>query len=130
MTGLTIEYGVPPARRHAARAAPRAGANAVAARAAAVTRPPSASLSARPNETKAKPGAWRVTGAIALAVAALHAGVALLAARAPAAPPVQPPRPLPMTVELTRPPEPLPQAAHPPPPAVPPKSLKQAPTPP
>ncbi|MDN7870111.1 TonB family protein, partial [Burkholderia multivorans] len=56
----------------------------------------------------------------ALAVAALHAGVALLAARAPATPAVQPPRPLPMTVELTRPPEPLPQAAHPPP-VVPPK---------
>ncbi|UKD14347.1 cell envelope biogenesis protein TonB [Burkholderia aenigmatica] len=35
-----------------------------------------------------------------------------------------------MTVELTRPPEPLPQAAHPPPPVVPPKPLKQAPTPP
>ncbi|VWC23385.1 cell envelope biogenesis protein TonB [Burkholderia lata] len=35
-----------------------------------------------------------------------------------------------MTVELTRPPEPLPQAAHPPPPAVPPKPLKQALTPP
>ncbi|HDR9528134.1 TPA: energy transducer TonB, partial [Burkholderia stabilis] len=74
----------------------------------------------------AKPNAWRGAGAVALAVAALHAGIALLAARAPAAPPVQPPRPLPMTVELTRPPEPLPQAAHPPP-AVPPKPLKQAP---
>ncbi|WP_049098248.1 energy transducer TonB, partial [Burkholderia cepacia] len=91
-----------------------------------------ASPAARPDARAAKPGRWRVTGAIALAVAALHAGVALLAARAPAAPPVQPPRPLPMTVELTRPPEPLPQAAHPPPP-VPPKPqqpLKQAPTPP
>ncbi|AOJ34235.1 energy transducer TonB [Burkholderia metallica] len=130
MTGLTIEYGVPPARRHAARAAPRAGANGVAGRAAAATRPPCASPSARPDATKAKPGAWRVTAAIALAVTALHAGVALLAARVPAAPPVQPPRPLPMTVELTRPPEPLPQTAHPPPPAVPPKPPKQAPTPP
>ena len=126
MTGLTIEYGVPPARRHAARAAPLADTG----RTAAVVRPPSASPSARPDAPKAKPGAWRVTGAIALAVTALHAGVALLAARTPAAPPVQPPRPQPMTVELTRPPEPLPQAAHPPPPGVPPKPLKQAPTPP
>ncbi|WP_412527299.1 energy transducer TonB [Burkholderia lata] len=126
MTGLTIEYGVPPARRHAARAAPRADTG----RTAAVVRPPSASPSARPDARAARPGAWRVTGAIALAVTALHAGVALLAAHTPAAPPVQPPRPLPMTVDLTRPPEPLPQAAHPPPPAVPPKPLKQAPTPP
>ncbi|WP_412472980.1 energy transducer TonB, partial [Burkholderia stabilis] len=77
----------------------------------------------------AKPNAWRGASAVALAVAVLHAGIALLAARAPAAPPVQPPRPLPMTVELTRPPEPLPQAAHPPP-AVPPKPQKQAPVPP
>ncbi|WP_174906483.1 energy transducer TonB [Burkholderia diffusa] len=129
MTGLTIEYGLPPARRHAARAAPRTGASGVAGSAAAA-RPPSASPSARPDARAAKPGAWRVTGGIALAVTALHAGVALLAARAPAAPPVQPPRPLPMTVELTRPPEPLPQAVHQPPPVVPPKPLKQAPTPP
>ena len=76
MTGLTIEYGVPPARRHAARAAPLADTG----RTAAVVRPPSASPSARPDAPKAKPGAWRVTGAIALAVTALH-GVALLAAR-------------------------------------------------
>nr|MCR5895904.1 energy transducer TonB [Burkholderia sp. HAN2018] len=41
MTGLTIEYGVPLARRHAARAAPRTGAGAAAAVAAAW--PPSAS---------------------------------------------------------------------------------------
>ncbi|WP_423382029.1 energy transducer TonB [Burkholderia sp. LMG 32019] len=128
MTGLTIEYGVPPARRHAARAAPRTGAGVAAA--AGVAWPRSASPAARPDARTAKAGRWRVTGAIALAIAALHAGVALLAARTPAAPPVQPPRPLPMTVELTRPPEPLPQAAHPPPPAVPPKPLKQAPTPP
>jgi len=126
MTGLTIEYGLPPARRHAARTAPRAGTG----REAEVVRPPSASPSVRPDARAAKPGAWRVTGGIALAVTALHAGVALLAARAPAAPPVQPPRPLPMTVELTRPPEPLPQAVHQPPPVVPPKPLKQAPTPP
>ncbi|NIG06888.1 energy transducer TonB, partial [Burkholderia sp. Tr-849] len=38
MTGLTIEYGVPPARRHAARAAPRAESGSTAA----VGRPPSA----------------------------------------------------------------------------------------
>ncbi|UKD14346.1 hypothetical protein L3V59_32285 [Burkholderia aenigmatica] len=83
MTGMTIDYGVPPARRHAARAAPRAGTSGAAGRAAAVARPPSASPSARPDAPKAKPRGWRVTGAIALAVAALHAGVALLAARAP-----------------------------------------------
>lgn len=120
MTGLTIEYGVPPARRHAARAAPRAAAGA---------RPSQVAPSAHADKRPAPASGWRGAGAIALAVAALHAGVALLAARAPAAPPVQPPRPLPMTVELTRPPEPLPQAAHPPPPVVPPKPLKQAPTP-
>lgn len=122
MTGLTIEYGVPPARRHAARAAPRT----VAAVARAPSLPPSAQVDAR----AAPANGWRGAAAIALAIAALHAGVALLAARVPAAPPVQPPRPLPMTVELTRPPEPLPQAAHPPPPVVPPKPLKQAPVPP
>lgn len=122
MTGLTIEYGAPHARRHAVRAAPRPAA-------AAVARPPSAAPVERPDMHATKPNAWRGASAVALAVAALHAGIALLAARAPAAPPVQPPRPLPMTVELTRPPEPLPQAAHPPP-AVPPKPLKQAPVPP
>ncbi|MBR8272770.1 energy transducer TonB [Burkholderia cenocepacia] len=122
MTGLTIEYGVPPARRHAARAAPRT--------VAAVARPPSLPPSAQVDARAAPANGWRGAAAIALAIAALHAGVALLAARVPAAPPVQPPRPLPMTVELTRPPEPLPQAAHPPPPVVPPKPLKQAPTPP
>ncbi|WP_322041038.1 TonB family protein [Burkholderia diffusa] len=124
MTGLTMEYGVPPQRRHAARAAPRAAA------VAAVARPPSVAPSAQADARPVPPNGWRGAGAIALAVAALHAGVALLAARAPAVPPVQPPRPLPITVELTRPPEPLPQAAHPPPPVVPPKPLKQAPTPP
>ena len=124
MTGLTIEYGVPPARRHAARAAPRAVA------VAAVARPPSVAPSAQAHAWPVPANGWRGAGAIALAVAALHAGIALLAARTAAAPPVQPPRPLPMTVELTRPPEPLPQAAHPPPAVVPPKPLKQAPTPP
>ncbi|WP_175883914.1 energy transducer TonB [Burkholderia sp. BCC0044] len=122
MTGLTIEYGVPPARRHAARAAPRT--------VAAVARPPSVAPSAQVDARPAPANRWRGVAAIALAVAALHAGVALLAARVPAAAPVQPPRPLPMTVELTRPPEPLPQAVRPPPPVVPPKPLKQAPAPP
>ncbi|QTO21952.1 energy transducer TonB [Burkholderia seminalis] len=120
MTGLTIEYGVPPARRHVARAAPRA---------ALVARPSPVAPSAHADKRPAPASGWRGAGAIALAVAALHAGVVLLAARPAAAPPVQPPRPLPMTVELTRPPEPLPQAAHPPP-IVSPKPLKQAPTPP
>ncbi|RQU82022.1 energy transducer TonB [Burkholderia cenocepacia] len=120
MTGLTIEYGAPPARRHAARAAPRT--------VVAVARPPSLPPSAQVDARAAPANGWRGAAAIALAIAALHAGVVLLAARVPAAPPVQPPRPLPMTVELTRPPEPLPQAAHPPPPVVPPKPLKQAPT--
>ncbi|WP_241302226.1 energy transducer TonB, partial [Burkholderia stabilis] len=96
---------------------------------AGVARPPPAAPVERPDMRAAKPNAWRGASAVALAVAALHAGIALLAARAPAAPPVQPPRPLPMTVELTRPPEPLPQAAHPPR-AVPPKPLKQALVPP
>ncbi|KUY95417.1 energy transducer TonB [Burkholderia territorii] len=122
MTGLAIEYGVPPARRHAARTA--------AAVAVPATRLPPAEPPARKDVRPAQPGGWRDAGAIALAVTALHAGIALLAARAPAEPPVQPPRPLPMTVELTRPPESLPQAVHPPPPVVPPKPLKQAPTPP
>ncbi|RQS09656.1 energy transducer TonB [Burkholderia sp. Bp8991] len=122
MTGLLIEYGVPPARRHAARTA--------AAVAVPAIRLPPAVPPARKDVRPAQPGGWRGAGAIALAVAALHAGIALLAARAPAEPRVQPPRPLPMTVELTRPPEPLPQAAHPPPPVVTPKPLKQAPTPP
>lgn len=126
MTGLTIEYGVPPARRHAARAAPCT----VSVTAATRARPPSVVPSAQAGTRPAQANGWRGAAAIALAVAALHAGVALLAARVPAAPPAQPPRPLPMTVELTRPPEPLPQAAHPPPPVVPPKPPKQAPTPP
>ncbi|UJH75929.1 hypothetical protein L0U95_28935 (plasmid) [Burkholderia cenocepacia] len=91
MTGLTIEYGVPPARRHAARAAPRT--------VAAVARPPSLPPSAQVDARAAPANGWRGAAAIALAIAALHAGVALLAARAPAALPVQPPRPLPMTVE-------------------------------
>ncbi|QFS40301.1 hypothetical protein [Burkholderia cepacia] len=90
MTGLTIEYGVPPARRHAARAAPRTGAGAGVAAAVAAAWPPSASPAARPDARAAKPGRWRVTGAIALAVAALHAGVALLAARAPPRRPCSP----------------------------------------
>jgi periplasmic protein TonB len=50
---------------------------------------------------------------VALLIASLHAGLATLAHRLPAAPLVEPPRPVPMTVELTRPPVPLPQAAQP-----------------
>ncbi|MGK8208832.1 TonB family protein [Burkholderia cenocepacia] len=120
MTGLTIRYGALHARRHAARA--------VRAAPPLAARPPLPLPPAPADTRRASNDGWREAVAAALAVAALHAGVALLAARAPATPAVQPPRPLPMTVELTRPPEPLPQAAHPPP-VVPPKPLKQAPTP-
>lgn len=79
--------------------------------------------------TRASRGAWIEWVGVGLLIVALHAGFAWLAHAQRDTAPIEPPRPLPMTVELTRPPVPLPEARRPPPAAVPPKPQAAPPRP-
>ncbi|MDE1007804.1 MAG: energy transducer TonB, partial [Paraburkholderia fungorum] len=131
MTFLTMEGSGTHARRHAAR---WRGSAVQRFNAPAATQPPPQRVPAVRHEaeleTRATHRTWGETGAAALLILALHAGF-LLGARHghdAALAPVVPPRPLPMTVELTRPPVPLPQAKQAPPPV--PQPLKQQAPPP
>ncbi|MBB5541439.1 energy transducer TonB [Paraburkholderia fungorum] len=136
MTFLTMEGSGTPARRHAAR---WRGSAVQRFNAPAATQPqqqqrvPAVQHEVEREvelETRATHRTWGETGAAALLILALHAGFLLVARHGHDAPPapVVPPRPLPMTVELTRPPVPLPQAKQAPPPV--PQPLKQQAPPP
>ncbi|MFL9865470.1 energy transducer TonB [Paraburkholderia fungorum] len=126
MTFLTMENSGTHARRHAAR---WNGPAVHRLNASAVSLPPRRRLPATEHEagreTRATRRTWGETGAAALLILALHTGFLLVARHGHEAPlaPVVPPKPLPMTVELTRPPVPLPQAKQAPPPV--PQPLKQ-----
>ncbi|NVH76684.1 energy transducer TonB [Paraburkholderia sp. JPY432] len=125
MTFLTMESPVPHARRHAAHRsdAPVRGSGT----GGTARMPPRPSPTVRRDARTTRRAAVEIGGA-ALVVLALHA--ALLGAnrdRHETSALVVPPRPLPMTVELTRPPVPLPQAKQAPPPQQqPPQPVKQA----
>ncbi|MFM0505834.1 energy transducer TonB [Paraburkholderia caffeinilytica] len=130
MTILTMEGSGTPARRHAARRnSPVVRRSNVPA---FVPLPPPLTQRApvTEHESRATRKAWGEIGVAALLILALHAGFVLVARHGHVAPPVPvvPPKPLPMTVELTRPPVPLPQAKQVPPPV--PQPVKQPPQPP
>ncbi|RKF40036.1 energy transducer TonB [Paraburkholderia fungorum] len=131
MTFLTMENSGTHARRHAVRGSSPAVRGLDAS---AVSLPPRRRLLATDDEaareTRATRRTWGETGAAALLILALHAGGLLVARHGNEAllASVVPPKPLPMIVELTRPPVPLPQAKQAPSPV--PQPLKaQAPPP-
>lgn len=140
MTILTMEGAGTHARRHAAR-----WSSLVVRRSnvpSFAPRPPQPLTQRAPateHEARATRRTWGEMGVAALLVLALHAGFVLVARHGHVAPPVPvvPPKPLPMTVELTRPPVPLPQAKQVPPPvpqpvkqpSQPPRPLTRAPAP-
>lgn len=125
MTFLTMEGSPSHVRRHALRQR-----DPVAGGKGAVWGTPLQPPAAVQREARAGRRTAVEIGAVALLVLALHAGlVALGRARHDTSARVVPPKPLPMTVELTRPPVPLPQAKLAPPPAQPPRPARQVPQP-
>ena len=129
MTFLTMEGSGTHARRHAAR---WSGPAVRRSNVPAITPSPLLPQRARAvvHEAGATRRTWGEIGAATLLILALHAGFVLVARYGHVAPlaPVVPPKPLPMTVELTRPPVPLPQAKQAPPPV--PQPVKPQPQPP
>jgi len=130
VTFLTMEGSGTQARRHAARWSGSAARRSnVPAFAPLPPQPLTQSVPAAEHESRATQRAWGEIGAAALLIVALHAGFVLVARHGHVEPlaAVVPPKPLPMTVELTRPPVPLPQARQAPPPV--PQPVKQQPQP-
>lgn len=124
MSILTMTGAGSHARRHAARGDPPARRTAVVG---ATPAAPKRSAPVR-TATRARRRTAVEIGGITLLVLALHTALVMLSRTGPRSPaePLVPPRPLPMTVELTRPPVPLPQAKQaPPPPMIPPQPVRQ-----
>ncbi|MFM0045187.1 energy transducer TonB [Paraburkholderia sediminicola] len=131
MTFLTMESAGTQARRHAARWSGSAVRRSnVPAFAPLPPQPLTQRAPAAEHEVRATRRTWGEIGAAALLILALHTGFMLVAShgRVESRVPVVPPKPLPMTVELTRPPVPLPQARQAPPPT--PQPVKQQAQPP
>ncbi|MFM0735384.1 energy transducer TonB [Paraburkholderia sediminicola] len=130
MTFLTMEGSGRHARRHGARWSGSA-VRRFSAPAFAPLPPQQQPLTQRAPVTgqgaRVTRRTWGEIGAAALLILALHAAFMLVARHGHVEPlgPVVPPKPLPMTVELTRPPVPLPQARQVPPPT--PQPVKQQP---
>lgn len=130
MTFLTMENPGTHARRHAARWSDPAARRLNTSAASPLPQRLPATGHEAVRETRVTRRAWGEAGAAALLILVLHAGFLLVARPRHEAPlaPVVPPKPLPMTVELTRPPVPLSQAKQAPPPV--PQPLKQPAPPP
>lgn len=129
MTFLTMESAGTQARRHAARWSSSAVRRSNVPAFAPLPLPPLAQRApTAEREVRARRRTRGEIGAAALLILALHAGFMLVArhGRVESLVPVVPPKPLPMTVELTRPPVPLPQAKQAPPT---PQPVKQQPPP-
>lgn len=124
MTFLAMEGSATHARRHAARRREVPVQRGVEF--ASTPLPPQRSDAAG-REAQATRGTVTQIGGAALLIVALHVGFLALTRSRHEDVPVAPPRPLPMTVELTRPPVPLPQAKQVPPPV--PQPFKPSPPP-